>query len=151
MELLLYLTLATLSNFSVTFQRGNASAEDYFSLNDNSTRVRLFRFNDTINMHLEYFDGYSLYQLNCSDDVLQFHWPYYINAQNMILQHGDSIDKLISVETESQPTKTEEFPDNNNIIYQCIMGVLLIILLVIESPGMLRRVVASMNRQEPSV
>ena len=149
MEFISYLTVFALTNLSVNFERGVMFSEDYFTLRDNLTEVRLYRFNDTINLRFFNLDGFSLYQLNSTDEVIEFRWPYLINNQIMTLQQGSQIDKhLISASTNHE-TEFEE--SQENLIYQCVTGAALILLLIIESPILLRRVATSLHSQPPTV
>ena len=143
MELTTYLTVFALSSLSINFQRGDVISEEYFTLTDNFTKVNLYRYNDTINLKFVDFDGLSLYQINCTDGVIEFQWPYLINKQIMTLLQGKQIDTQIVSESTNHQAEFEEHPVN--LIYQCIAGAALILVLIIESPILFRRVVTSLN------
>ena len=147
MELILFFALSAVSQFSINFERSYEPHHQYFLFEDNSSSISLFSDEDTISLSLSYLDEYSLYQLNCTDERFQFQWPYYINEQLMTLQRGYQIDKVFDSMSDSHSKNSEDIADNDNTIYQYIMGAVLIAFLLIESPEVFRRVATRLNQR----
>ena len=159
MELLLFLSLAVAPEFSVTFRRSNASYQKYFQFDGNFTSARLFRAEDNLNLQFTHFEELSWYQYNCSSSQFKFDWPHFIDGEPMVLIQGETElqhhsyrnYKLFDADPIIAPTVFGDKSSQSEIIYQFIMTLLLIVLLIIESPGKIRQVLSSWRGQHMAV
>lgn len=128
MNLTLFLALSAISEFSLVFQRNNESYQDILQFNNGSTIAHLYRVNSTISMEFESAHGLSVYQSQSKNSQLCFRWPHFINGEPMELRWGDPIDRT-------------ELNGYSNV-YKCVMVIALAVLILIESPLVIKRMVA---------
>ena len=81
-------------------------------------------------MEFKNFNGASVYNCHSQDARMRFSWPYFINGKSMDLVEGESVSEVVEVE--------DLLPSG----YKYVMAIALVSLFLIESPLILKRVLA---------
>ena len=149
MHLIILLSLAATWKTSILFYHNDKQYQDYFIFSGNSSTAQLFRANNTIKLLVSHLREETLYKYNATSLELNFMWPFLINGHKMNLQYGNeniSISQFHNFTfynpvAASQPEKYTQMLDKYETKYHYVIGVLLLLFALIESPGLIKQII----------
>ncbi len=158
MELVALFTIGLSVDFSARFHINNKTYQDFFMFDGESSNAHLFRENDTISLMHVHRNNVSQYQINSTLSMIYFEWPGIINNEGMHLTRGMENTSLSQLGTftlfdpilDSQPEGITESLDWDGALQNYLISFVIVLLLIIESPGLIKKLIGQYHTRVSS-